>query len=284
MIHTKRITQLLMSFILVFGVLISATLANVSARSSPSITGNIKGDGDSPPVEELRIVDPDEYVRPDKDWPIVGRERKEYVDPATGVRHEEELIIRSLPANVLGSSRIQDNVCQKTVGYMLENFLGSFNIEDALAATCVFQAYESQTRSHTIWSGANSLIGYVTSYAEKHCAGSCTSGTFWKPYRSDYSWRRNNSNWTAKEATYRWGCPIECPKCAGGTYLGGPVRNTIGTVAWNNNTQSKVYISSSSSIPPIDSPEAAPVAANSFAKGYFGGVYVGEVRPVVTWP
>lgn len=218
----KRQIQTLIVFAMAVGASIMLT---GSARSQ-----SIPQGGPVNPLEDgiVQKISPVEYTSPDQNWPIVKREFSSYYDSNSGLTIEYETVWRrEFPQSAALVKEVKE--CSQ-----FQPLAGDENGIQKDFPDCSSEGNQSSSRTvRAKKSATNYLEMRHKSYATQYCPDSVGCGyftTFFDMYRTEASWYRTNTRWTAKQAKYAWGCPdIRCNKCVG-HYFDGMRSGTFETV------------------------------------------------------
>lgn len=269
---------------IVFGMMIGAAIVLTSPAISQSTTDESP---DNPVDSAVQIISPEKYEPPDRDWIIVNTEFYSYTDSATGLTIEVETVWRRESS---GDSALRGEITD------CDPFQPLVDEEKGIQKDfpdCSSEGNQSISRTvRAKKSPTDYLEMRHKSYATQYCPDSVGCGyftTFFDMYRTEASWYRTNTRWTAKQAKYAWGCPdTRCNKCVG-QYFGGMRFGTFAdVVAWYNDTQSWVYYVTYSGFPEmtlaidVGTDETYP-KSEATSKAYYSGSLLKSLQISIYW-
>lgn len=192
----------------------------------------------------------------DKDWPIVRTERAEKFDDVTGTNYLEVLIVRQSPMS--STTSVGDETC----------------VEIIPLANCV----KTATASFYLTGTRSSAGGWITSHA-KHWTDVICNGSdcvYKRPTKLEVWWTRSGTSWHASAAYAGWGC-YGCSQCGGDSWQSVWIESPAYTPAWQNNTNSFVYVYTSTSYPGLFSWDSITDRASIDSDAYEGSINRGHM-------
>ncbi len=199
----------------------------------------------------------------DKDWPIVRVERKEVKDPTTGLVHYNQIVTREAPAGAVPAPKSAPCTASGTA---------------SATATCTYQGAISQYTEDVHLGG---IRAHMRQYEYLWCDNPSFCDIF-QPYKLEVYWDRDDSTWTALNATTRWGCGSgSCSKVCdgGGSY------NTVYTYGpfdpvWYGNITG-IYQYTTSMFPRLRSLYYGALQGQNISSGYHRGAYLGQMNVTI---